>query len=80
MLLSIIIPTYCCYNIFPDRLILSIQGFLNQTLNNYDYEIIVVDDGSEYDIQKLIKEEFAKNTKIRVLKKIHEGMCTEINN
>ena len=41
MKISVIIP---CYN--EEKTIMEIIGLVHQSLNGYDYEIILVDDGS----------------------------------
>lgn len=75
---SIIIPAFINKYRTCDRLLLTLQGYINQTLVD-DYEIIVVIDGSKYYDEELIYR-YIDCEKI-VIKIIEErqGMCNAIN-
>ena len=71
---SIIIPVYNGKKIFIKE---AIDSALNQSYSNI--EIIVVDDGSEYDIQKFL-DVYTKNYKlIKVIHKKNEGVSVARN-
>lgn len=79
MLLSVIIPTYNYGVINEERLLLTLAGYMNQTLQNEQFEILVVDDGSQYDISGSVAQYFGEHSPIRVLQKQHSGFCSTVN-
>jgi len=77
--ISVIIPTYIHGERTIDRLLLTVKGYLLQTLENEKYEIIVVDDGSSVDIKQCLENEFGVANNLTVLKQDHQGMCMAVN-
>lgn len=75
-LLSIIIPTYINEERSPDRLLLTIKGYMEQTIK-VGYEIIVVDDGSEIDVKTLLST--YKLDDLRVVRKENAGLASSLN-
>jgi len=71
-LISIIIPTY---NV-SDLLKLTIKSVLNQSYKNY--EIIIIDDGSEDDTEEVVRN--FNNEKISYFKLGHTGMPAKVRN
>ena len=76
MLLSIIIPTYINEERSPDRLLLTIKGYMEQS-TKVGYEIIVVDDGSEIDVKALLS--IYKLDNLRVVRKENAGLASSLN-
>jgi cellulose synthase/poly-beta-1,6-N-acetylglucosamine synthase-like glycosyltransferase/spore germination protein YaaH/peptidoglycan/xylan/chitin deacetylase (PgdA/CDA1 family) len=70
---SIIVPAY------NEEINISntIRNLLN--LDYCDFEIIVVDDGSKDNTYKLIQEEFAYNTKVKIFTKSNGGKASALN-
>src|SRR3989344_9010186 len=66
LLISVIIPTYN----EGFTLGIAIQSIINQTYKNL--EIIVVDDGSTDDTEKIVREFMKKDQRIQYLKCPHE--------
>jgi len=79
MLVSVIIPTYCAGEINEERLLLSLAGYVNQNMSVDQYEVIVVDDGSEYDIKNAMMSCFGYNKCIHFINKEHSGFCSTVN-
>lgn len=74
--LSVIIPAYNEEPNFKKATIDQVPKYLAK--QNYSWEILIVDDGSEDETAKLA-EEFAKNHKnIRVIKNPHEGKAETV--
>lgn len=79
-MISVIIPTYCYQEITEERLLLTLAGYLKQTLSQTQYEILVIDDGTEdYNIKASIEKYFKDISQIRYIKKRHAGFCSAIN-
>ena len=62
MKISVIIP---CYN--EEKTIMEIIGLVNQSLNGYDYEIILVDDGSTDNTKIILEENSGSYEKLKVI-------------
>lgn len=67
-LVSVIIPTFNRADYISD----SIDSVLNQSIpSGFDLEVIIVDDGSTDDTEKIIRKKYAKNVKYKKIK--HSG-------
>jgi len=75
MKLSIILPVYNEEQNIGNGTIGKVLSFLK---NKYDYELVIVDDGSSDNTVRLIKEEYGSNNKIRLIEKNHEGKAYSI--
>ena len=62
MKISVIIP---CYN--EEKTIMEIIGLVHQSLNGYDYEIILVDDGSTDNTKIILEENSGSYEKLKVI-------------
>jgi len=62
MKISVIIP---CYN--EEKTIMEIIGLVHQSLNGYDYEIILVDDGSTDNTKIILEENSESYEKLKVI-------------
>ena len=69
MLVSVIIPTYNKVS----RLKLTICSLLRQ--NNLNFEIVIIDDGSDYQTKKFLSElqSSRKKVKIKVITQTNQG-------
>lgn len=77
--ISVIIPTYCTHDRGGLlRLKLALIGYLKQTLPSKYYEIKLIDDGSECDIESFLKE-MKLNLPIEIYRIPHSGMCSAYN-
>ncbi|MCL2592578.1 MAG: glycosyltransferase [Defluviitaleaceae bacterium] len=79
MVLSVIIPTYINKIRSPDRLLLTITGYLHQKLDKELYEVIIVNDGSKFEIEEHIYKNIKDLENIRIENKQHTGMCSSLN-
>lgn len=68
-LVSVVIPTYNGEEFLPA----AVQSVIDQTFT--DWEIIIIDDGSQNDIGHLIP----KSTKVKLFRRHHEGLCAARN-
>ncbi|MEM3148848.1 MAG: glycosyltransferase, partial [Candidatus Jordarchaeales archaeon] len=68
MRLSVIVPTYNSYDSISE----CINSLLTQKTSR-EYEVIIVDDGSEDDFLKILEKLTENNEKIKLIKKRHEG-------
>lgn len=76
MLLSVVIPTYNRSRILKDCL----TALLNQDLPQKDYEIIVVDDGSQDDTPKVLKRFTERYKNIRSIRQKNQKQGIARNN
>lgn len=65
-----------CFNPQSDRLQLSIRSILNQSYKNM--EIIIVDDGSDYPVEELIRQMFSDD-RIKIFRIEHSGLGAALN-
>lgn len=74
--ISVIIPCYCTNNRHDwGRLYLSLLGYANQSLPKNLYEIIVIDDGSEWNITEHVNS-WKLPIPIKIIRQEHTGMCS----
>lgn len=73
MKFSIIMPTYNCEKYVK----IAIESVLAQTYD--DFELIIVDDGSQDNTYKICQQLFKENEKIRVFQKEHGGVSAARN-
>ena len=74
MRISVIIPTYNR----PDYLPLALASLASQNFPQADFEVIVIDDGSKEDCQKII-DNFKQKINISLIKLNHSGVCRARN-
>lgn len=70
---SVIIPTYNRKDFLP----IAINSVLNQ--NYYDYELLVVDDGSSDRTKDMVKKFYGKNKKVSYICQEHQGVSAARN-
>lgn len=73
--ISVVIPALCTEGRHgTSRLVLTLAGYANQTLSCDRFEVVVVDDGSDWDLREVLAPD-EQTFDLRVLRREHAGMC-----
>ncbi|PHM48218.1 glycosyltransferase [Xenorhabdus miraniensis] len=62
----------------PDRLEITLNSLLNQYVNNFLFEVVIIDDGSDIDLEMII-EKYSFYLKIKYIKIKHQGISVARN-
>lgn len=76
ILCSVIIPVYNGANYILECL----QSIVGEKTQEYNIEVIVIDDGSSDRTVQLIREHYRNNAQIRILEQENQGQCVARNN
>lgn len=74
--LSIVIPAYNEENNLKNRVLEDVKNFLDKT--TFDYEVIVVDDGSSDDTKEILSKFISENNKFQLIQNSHGGKANAV--